>query len=102
MRRVLQWGAVLLVATGAGASYRLLAGRAARTAGRFPEPVGERQALPEKPALDQERAGAPVGDDPRARQLASERLFGPRTPEASARDRKSTRLNSSHVEISYA
>src|SRR3712207_7007286 len=44
----------------------------------------------------------PAGDTPGRSALTPRHGAGPRRPVAGARDRKSTRLNSSHANISYA
>src|SRR5690349_22698314 len=52
---------------------------------------------------DRRRIGDAVGDDDRQRvAIADGRVARDEAHELSERDRKSTRLNSSHVEISYA
>src|SRR5690606_41396669 len=47
-------------------------------------------------------AARPVAGDPLAVNLATSRHVGLLVPDFTTRDRKSTRLNSSHVKISYA
>src|SRR5690348_11833682 len=69
-------------------------------------PIGPRPGRPPpRPTATGERRGTPSGTCPnRGRRPPAEAAAAPRrgTPRRSGRDRKSTRLNSSHPSISYA